>query len=282
MWSPRKVFTQKARVCCPHHWALPGSSCVLATSHLIDYNGKSVTFWYKEALTSEKIVVHECALFLSRKWCHISHPRDCKWCVMSVRGLAVSRAVGMSAVLLLSQMRYWKRSVLKFLYPRSTPGLRSPFPHKWRDSIIRNAAGAGREASFGYDPLSRSCSTGSVSQLWLYNGTCGDLGVKKRIRLDETPIRNSPDISCALRVTESCLGCFERCCDIPQAARAIAACINSFRSSGIILNMGYVLHTFPPLACSVLRTDDLVRHYPFPGFRILRVSFALVLADSLK
>jgi len=89
---------------------LPGSSCPLATSLLIDFDGKSVTFWYKEPLTREKNVLHAPALFFSRKWCHISLPRGCKWFARAglyarcIKGSALE----VSAVLLLSQMRHWK------------------------------------------------------------------------------------------------------------------------------------------------------------------------------
>jgi hypothetical protein len=58
----------------------------LATSHLTDYDGKTVTFWYKDTQTSEKIVVRCPALdFISYLTsCRISLQRDCKWCTTPV------------------------------------------------------------------------------------------------------------------------------------------------------------------------------------------------------
>ena len=67
--------------------------------------------------------------------------------------------------------------------------------------------------------------------------TCGELGAKTRIRVDETMVRNSPDTYCAQRAAKSCSGRFERCCDIPRTVHDCPACIHSFRSSGKILKL---------------------------------------------
>ena len=67
----RKVFTQKARVCGKHHWALSHPS---STSHLSPdrHRWKECDIWTKEPLTSEKIVAHALSIvFLSKMVPHI-------------------------------------------------------------------------------------------------------------------------------------------------------------------------------------------------------------------
>jgi len=71
LWFIRKVSI-------PKEWRPPAISAVtwgnppLATSHLTDYDGKTVIFWYKDTQTGEKIVVRYSALdFISSMVPHI-------------------------------------------------------------------------------------------------------------------------------------------------------------------------------------------------------------------
>jgi hypothetical protein len=56
----------------------------LATSHLTDYDGKTVTYWYKDTRADEKIVEDVRPWISSLAWCRISPRKGCKWCAMPV------------------------------------------------------------------------------------------------------------------------------------------------------------------------------------------------------
>ena len=126
----------------------------LATSHLTDYDGKTVTFWYKDTQTGEKIVVRCSALdFISSMIPHIPP-----------KGLQMVRYAGLYA-------RCVKRRWLEIAYAalealRSQiplfaldPFLKSVAPLKWRERI---------KASFGYDPLAcpRCGRTMELAEIW--------------------------------------------------------------------------------------------------------------------
>jgi len=112
----------------------------LATSHLIDYDGKIVTFWYKDTQTSEKIVVKCSALdFISKMVPHIPP-----------KGLQMVRYAGLYARCIKRRLAVIANAALEVIRAQIPlfdldPLLRLIAPPKWRDRII---------ASFGYDPLS--------------------------------------------------------------------------------------------------------------------------------
>jgi hypothetical protein len=126
----------------------------IATSRLLNYDGKTVTFFYKDTQTDEKIVVHCSALdFISKLIPHIPP-----------KGLQIVRYSGLYA-------RYIKRQcvdVAKAAFEAireqmpffATESLLKAITHlKWRDRI---------KASFGYDPLScpKCGRTMELAEIW--------------------------------------------------------------------------------------------------------------------
>ncbi len=112
----------------------------LATSHLTDYDGKTVTFWYKDTQTDEKIVVRYSALnFISYLIPYIPP-----------KGLQMVRYAGLYARCVKRRCLDIANAALEAMRAQIPlfaldPWLKSVVPLKWRDRI---------KASFGYDPLS--------------------------------------------------------------------------------------------------------------------------------
>ena len=106
----------------------------LATSHLIDYDGKSVTFWYKDTQTSEKIVVKCSALdFISKMVPHIPP-----------KGLQMVRYAGLYARCIKRRLAVIANAALEVIRAQIPlfdldPLLRLIAPPKWRDRITRSA-----------------------------------------------------------------------------------------------------------------------------------------------
>jgi hypothetical protein len=137
----------------------------LATSHLTDYDGKTVTFWYKDTQTGEKIVVRCSALdFISFMVPHIPP-----------KGLQMVRYAGFYA-------RCVKRRWLEIVSARSGSAAhtissvrsRSPFKVRRTSEMARAHPSQFR--------LRSSC----LPALRPHNGTCRNMGAKTRFRLDET------------------------------------------------------------------------------------------------
>jgi hypothetical protein len=111
----------------------------LATSHLTGYDGKTVTFWYKDTLTGEKNVVHCSAMdFIS-------------WLVPHIppKGLQMVRYAGLYARCIKRKCADLANAALEAIRSQIPlfaldPLLKFIPPMKWRDRI---------KASFGYDPL---------------------------------------------------------------------------------------------------------------------------------
>ena len=112
----------------------------LATSHLTDYDGKCVTFWYKDTQTSEKIIVKCSALdFISKMVPHIppKHLQMVRYAGLYAR--CIKRRIALIANAALEAIR------IQIPLFDLDPLLRLVVPLKWRDRI---------KNSFGYDPLS--------------------------------------------------------------------------------------------------------------------------------
>ena len=111
----------------------------LATSHLTDYDGKYVTFWYKDTQTSEKIIVKCSALdFISKMVPHIPP-----------KGLQMVHYAGLYARCIKRRIAVIANAALEAIRTQIPlfaldPLLKSVAPLKWRERI---------QASFGYDPL---------------------------------------------------------------------------------------------------------------------------------
>ena len=126
----------------------------LATSHLTDYDGKTVTFWYKDTQTGEKIVVRCSALgFISSLMPHIPLKR-----------LQMVRYAGLYARCVKRRCLEIANAALEALRSQIhlfalDPFLKSVAPLKWRERI---------QASFGYDPLAcpRCGRTMELAEIW--------------------------------------------------------------------------------------------------------------------
>ena len=126
----------------------------LATSHLTDYDGKTVTFWYKDTQTGEKIVVRCSALdFISSMVPHIPP-----------KGLQMVRYAGLYARCVKRRWLEIANAALEALRSQIPlfaldPFLKSVAPLKWRERI---------KASFGYDPLAcpRCGRTMELAEIW--------------------------------------------------------------------------------------------------------------------
>jgi hypothetical protein len=111
----------------------------LATSHLTDYDGKTVTFWYKDTQTDEKIVVRCSAMdFISYMVPHIPP-----------KGLQLVRYSGLYVRCIkrrLAEIAHKALDVIQTQIPLLVLEPLAKFvpPLKWRERI---------KASFGYDPL---------------------------------------------------------------------------------------------------------------------------------
>jgi len=126
----------------------------LATSHLTDYDGKTVIFWYKDTQTGEKIVVRCSALdFISSMVPHIPP-----------KGLQMVRYAGLYARCVKRRWLEIANAALEAIrtqFPLFAldPLLKSVAPLKWRERI---------KASFGYDPLAcpRCGRTMELAEIW--------------------------------------------------------------------------------------------------------------------
>jgi hypothetical protein len=126
----------------------------LATSHLTDYDGKTVTFWYKDTQTGEKIVVRCSALdFISSMVPHIPP-----------KGLQMVRYAGLYARCVKRRWLEIANTALEAIraqFPLFAldPLLKSIAPLKWRERI---------KASFGYDTLAcpRCGRTMELAEIW--------------------------------------------------------------------------------------------------------------------
>ena len=193
----------------------------LATSHLLDYDGQRVTFWYKDTQTGERQIIRCSAMdFISYMVPHIPP-----------KGLQIVRYAGLYARCIKRRCADIANTTLEALREQislfaTETLLKVVTLLKWQERI---------KASFGY-ACPRPAGQGPIilPQVWSHDGTCGDLGATARLCLDACPGPAGQGSAGWRRTVYGKQPEMPRKMHLPNksAARAHLASISNCRSSG--------------------------------------------------